>query len=523
VTQDRSGPEPTRPDAIRNVVIVGGGTAGWMSAALLSKLYGPALSITLVESEDIGIIGVGEATIPAIKLFNRLLGLPENEFLIATKGTIKLGIEFVDWRAPGASYIHGFGKIGQDLGWLRTHQYWLKMRAKGLASDFASYSINTLAAKRNKFTPARADLGASPLAEVANAYHFDASLYAGYLRAYAEKRGVRRIEGRIVSTQLRGTDGFVESVTLERGEVVGGELFLDCSGMRGVLIEQALKTGFEDWSHLLLCDRAIAVPCASVTPLTPYTRSTARPAGWQWRIPLQHRIGNGHVYSSRHMSQDEAAALLLENLDGEALAEPRYINYTPGRRNKGWVKNVVAIGLSSGFLEPLESTSIHLIQTAILRLVALFPDKRFSKADTDEFNAQTEFEYARIRDFIIAHYKLNDRPEQPFWRQCREMEIPASLRRKLDNFGSAGRVFRDGDELFVEESWIQVLLGQGLVPEAYDPAVDLRTEAEIHNYLRDIEQVIARCVDGMPDHGAYIARITGSPREAPGENRSVAS
>ena len=504
---DRPPPTPvnTPEGAIRSVVIVGGGTAGWMAAALLSRLYGARLAITLVESREIGTIGVGEATIPAIKLYNRLVGLEENDFLAATRGTFKLGIEFVDWSALGSRYIHGFGRIGQELGWLRTHQYWLKMQALGRAADLSDYSINTAAAVANRFSPARPDLPDSPLRDIAYAYHFDASLYAQVLRSRAEAQGVVRLEGRIVGSALDPLTGHVRAVRMENGREVEGELFIDCSGLRGLLIEEALKTGYEDWSHWLASDRAVAVPCASVTPVTPYTRSTARDSGWQWRIPLQHRIGNGIVYASDYMSDDAATAQLMAHLDGEPLAEPRLIRFTTGKRRRIWNRNVVAIGLASGFLEPLESTSIHLIQSNLLRLVALFPDRSFRKAEIDLFNEQADHEYACTRDFIIAHYKLTARDDTPYWRRNRDLAVPESLQRKLDLFASAGRVFRENDELFAEESWIQVLLGQGLMPASYDPGVDIRSEAEIEAYLDNVRRVIARCVTTMPSHGDYVA------------------
>jgi tryptophan halogenase len=494
---------PHKPDAIRKVVIVGGGTAGWMAATLFSKLYERAFEIVLIESDEIGIIGVGEATIPPIKRYNSMVELDEYDCLKAAKGTYKLGIEFVDWLHPGHSYMHSFGKIGQDLGWLRTHQYWLKTLQEGRAAPFDHFAINAVASRRNKFMRARADMTESPLGEIAHAYHFDAALYARYLRGLSEGRGVRRIEGKIVDVRLRGEDGFVEAVVMESGEAIAGDLFLDCSGIRGLLIEQALHAGYEAWSEWLPCDRAIAVPCASVEPLTPYTRSTAQAGGWRWRIPLQHRIGNGVVYSSQHLGEDEATAGLLANLDGEALAEPRVIKFTPGVRKEIWKKNVVAVGLSSGFLEPLESTSIHLIQSGLIRLVTLFPDRSFNKAVIDEYNRQTYFEYSRVRDFIIAHYKLNAR-EEPMWRACREMAIPDTLREKLDLFGATGQVFRFNEELFAEESWIQVLLGQGLIPQIYDPGVDVKTPEEIDRYLQNIENVIDKCVDVMPPHIDFV-------------------
>ena len=491
---------------LKRILIVGGGTAGWMTAAMLSKLFGGRYEITLIESEVIGIIGVGEATIPAIKKYNELLGLDETEFMRKTQGSFKLGIQFVDWWKPGHSYIHGFGLIGRDLEWLRCHQYWLKMNGLGRASDLANFSINTAAALENKFMRADPKMVDSPIGQIAHAFHFDASLYARYLRGLAEAKGVRRREGKVADVALRGEDGFVQSVTLEDGEVIEADLFIDCSGFRGLIIEQAMKTGYEDWTHWLPCDRAMAVPCARVEPFTPYTRSTARPAGWQWRIPLQHRTGNGHVYSSRHMEDAEAEALLLANLDGDQLAEPNRLRFVTGKRRQTWNRNCVAIGLSSGFLEPLESTSIHLIQSAIIRLVRLLPDAGFDPATVAEFNRQSDFEYERIRDFIILHYKATARDDTAFWRYCRDMEVPDTLQRKIDLFAANGRIFREDDELFAEESWIQVFLGQGVIPRGYDPLVDLRSEAEIEAFLGNVEGVIRKCVAVMPDHGDYVAR-----------------
>ncbi|CAL4869487.1 Flavin-dependent tryptophan halogenase RebH (plasmid) [Asticcacaulis sp. MM231] len=470
--------------AIKKIVIVGGGTAGWMSAAMLAKLSKNSLAIELVESEEIGTIGVGEATIPAIKKFNHLLELDETDFIRNTQATFKLGIEFTDWGQVGSSYIHGFGKIGQNLGWLRMHQYWLKLRGTGKVSDvFADYSINTAAAYANRFVRARPDMKASPLNDIAYAYHFDAGLYAQYLRRYAENLGVKRTEGRIVKVNQRATDGFIEGVVLESGAVIKGDLFIDCSGMRALLIEQTLGAGFEDWSHWLPCDRAVTVPCSfersDAAPaigksvlLTPYTRSIARPAGWQWRIPLQHRIGNGHVFASRFMSDDEATAILMDNLDGEALTDPRIIRFRTGKRRKVWDKNVVAVGLSSGFMEPLESTSIQLVQSVVMRLIAFFPDAGFAPAQSDSFNALVDEEYRDIRDFLITHYKITQRDDTPMWRQCRDMDIPEPLRERLALWRAAGRFFKKGEELFADESWIQVLIGQGLIPESYDPFVN---------------------------------------------------
>ncbi|MCH7860555.1 tryptophan halogenase family protein [Sphingomonas sp. NPDC092331] len=491
---------------IKRILIVGGGTAGWMTAALLGKLFQGLYEITLIESEEIGTVGVGEATIPAIKKYNELLELDENDFIRRTQGSFKLGIEFVDWAHRGDAYFHSFGVIGQDLGWLRCHQYWLKMRAQGRAADFSAYSINSAAARANKFMRADPKMAESPIGHIAHAFQFDAGLYAKFLRAYAEARGVRRREGKVVDVALGSADGFVQSVTLEDGETIAADLFIDCSGFRGLIIEQAMKTGYEDWTHWLPCDRAIAVPCARTEPFTPYTRATARTAGWQWRIPLQHRTGNGHVYSSAHISDEEAEAQLLANLDGAQLADTNKLRFTTGKRKRIWNRNCVALGLASGFLEPLESTSIHLIQAMVIRLVRLLPDRGFDPATIAEFNRQADFEYARIRDFIILHYKATSRDDTAFWRQCRDMEVPDTLQRKIDLFAANGRVFREDDELFTEESWIQVFLGQGVIPRGYDPLVDIKPEAQVEEYLGNIQRVIARCVGLMPDHAEFVAK-----------------
>lgn len=491
---------------ISRIVIVGGGSSGWMSAALFSNLFQGLYDIRLIESEEIGTIGVGEATIPAIKKYNELLALDEAEFMRTTQGSFKLGIQFNDWSEIGSSYIHGFGVIGQNWEWLRLHHYWLKMHQQGKASGFANYSINTAAALQNKFMRARTDMPDSPLSEIAYAFHFDASLYARFLRGYSEERGVKRTEGKVVDVTLDGANGFIRSVTLASGEIVEGDLFIDCSGFRGLLIEEALKTGYEDWTHWLPCDRAIAVPCKKVDVLTPYTRSTARTAGWQWRIPLQHRTGNGHVFSSQFIDEAEAEAVLLANLDGEQLAEPNHIRFKAGKRRKIWNKNCVAVGLASGFLEPLESTSLHLIQAAIIRLVRLFPDGGFDPATIEEFNRQTDFEFERIRDFIILHYKATNRDDTPFWRYCRDMEVPATLQRKMDLWMANGRIFREDEELFGEESWIQVFLGQGMVPRSHDPMVDIKSDPQIVQFLGNIENTIAKCVAVMPDHAEFIAQ-----------------
>ena len=494
---------------IQDIVIVGGGTAGWMTAAALSTVLRGRYRIRVVESDEIGTVGVGEATIPQIQRFNAVLGLDEHEFVRETQGTFKLGIEFVNWGRLGERYMHGFGRLGQDVWTVPFDQYWQRLRAQGRAQPLEQYSITRMAALANRFMPARPDLGNSPLADIAYAYHFDANLYARYLRRLSEARGVQRTEGKITHATRRGEGlhaGHVDAVVLEGGERITGDLFIDCSGFRALLIEQTLQTGFEDWTHWLPCDRALAVPCEGVAPLTPYTRSTAHRAGWQWRIPLQHRIGNGHVYCSQHISDDEAAATLLANLDGRPLADPRPIRFRTGMRRLAWHENVVAIGLASGFLEPLESTSIHLIQQGIQQLIDFFPDRGFSPADVAEFNRANRFHYERIRDFIILHYHLNQRDDSPFWQACAAMAVPETLREKMDLYRSRGRVVRRDNELFAEVGWIQVMEGQNLHPEAAHPLAGLLDDAAAHEHLERVRQVIAKCVDVMPDHAAYIAQ-----------------
>ena len=490
---------------VNDIVIVGGGTAGWMAAAAFASVTHGRCRIRVVESDEIATIGVGEATIPPIKLFNQALKIDEDEFLRATQGTFKLGIEFVNWRRIGESYVHGFGTIGQDFGPVGCHHYWIKQQLLGARSDLGDYSINTAAAKQSRYMRSRPDMAGSPLADIANAFHFDAGLYAQFLRQRAEQRGVVRTEGRIVEVVLREPDGGIGSLLLASGERIEGDFFVDCSGIRALLIGGALKEPYEDWSHWLPCDRALAVPCASVEPLLPYTRATAHSAGWQWRIPLQHRIGNGHVYSSRFMSQDEATAILMGNLDGEALGEPRHIPFIPGRRRRTWVKNCVAVGLSSGFFEPIESTNIHLIQTAVQRVIALFPGPVTDQAVIDEYNEQTQFEYERIRDFIILHYKATDRVDSPFWQHCRDMSIPDTLQHRIDLFRGTGRAFRKGMELFGEASWVQVMVGQGIEPRAYHPLVDALSIDELDRYLDNVRTVIGKCVKVMPAHAQFIA------------------
>jgi tryptophan halogenase len=491
-------------EPIRSVVIVGGGTAGWMTAAVLSKAFGPSCAIKLIESEEIGIVGVGEATIPQIRHINNYLGLNEDDFLRATQGTFKLGIQFNDWTRLGDSYLHAFGDIGMLIGLAPFHHYWRRARAAGFADSIWAYSINAAAAAEGRFDRLER-VGASKLTGIRHAFHFDATLYAKYLRAQAEARGVRRIEGKIVKVAQAAISGRIDAVTLENGADEAGELFIDCSGFRGLLIEQTLHSGYEDWTRWLPCDRAVAVPCSHGAEIRPYTQATARKAGWQWRIPLQHRVGNGHVYSSNHLSDDEAQSVLLANLEGEALAEPRLLRFTTGMRRAHWVKNCVAIGLASGFMEPLESTSIHLIQSSIARLISMFPNSRFDERLIAEFNRQSRFEFERIRDFLILHYHATQRDDSEFWKYCKAMSIPDSLTARAELFRSTGRIYRDNEELFTETGWLQVLLGQGVAPEAHHPIADTLSEADLRQFLSDIKTLIRRAVSQMSSHQSFIA------------------
>jgi tryptophan halogenase len=495
-------------ESIRKVAILGGGTAGWMAAAALAKSFGPALVVHLIESEEIGTIGVGEATVPHLSAFNKLLGIDEAEFVRETKGTFKLGIQFVDWARLGDSYVHGFGTIGRDLGLIPFHQYWIKaMRAGRAKPDIGVYSLNTLAAPAGKFMVSPVDAPRdTPLADIAYAYHFDAVLYARYLRRYAETRGVKRTEGKVIETRLRPMDGFVEALILDNGTRIDADLFIDCSGFRGLLIEQAFHRGYEDWTQWLPCDRAVAVPCEAVEPPAPYVRCTARSAGWQWRIPLQHRVGNGYVYSSRFLSDDEAASTLMRHLDGRALGEPRVLRFMGGKRRKGWHKNVLALGLAGGFLEPLESTAIYLIQSGINRLMSLFPHKDCKQVLIDQYNTQEAFEFERIRDFLILHYHATERDDSPFWNYCRTMSVPESLQHYIDLFRESGCFFRNGTEMFGLTSWVQVMLGQRIMPTSYHPAVDWVRDEDLFQYVDHVEKVIAGCVAAMPPHQAFIDR-----------------
>ena len=482
---------------MNKVVIVGGGTAGWMAAAAFSKSFGKTLQIELIESDQIPTVGVGEATIPPIRNFHLLLELDEADFLRAVNGTYKLGIEFENWGNLGEGYFHPFSAHGSDTWAAQFHHYWRRAQQQGDGTPLDEFSLEANMARAGRF-------GQQGDRKAAYAYHFDAGQYAKLLRGISEGLGVKRTEGKVVDVATNGESGHIESVTLESGTIVEGDFFIDCSGFRGLLIEQALETGWEDWSHWLFNDRAAAVQTETVSPPSPYTRSTARSAGWQWRIPLQHRVGNGLVYSSRFMAEDEATKALLDNVDGKLITEPRTIRFRAGRRLQQWNKNCVALGLASGFLEPLESTSIHLIQNSIIRLIKLFPSAGIEPSEVDQFNREVKTEIEYIRDFIIAHYHVTQRADTPYWNECREMSIPDSLAHKLELFKAGGKIFRDNNELFSEPSWVAVLIGQGLLPKAYHPFVNSMSDTELKNLMSRVKSAIAQLVKQQPTHSDYI-------------------
>jgi tryptophan 7-halogenase len=504
------------------IVIVGGGTAGWMTAAAFAAVFTSAQrQVRLIESSEIGIVGVGEATLPHIRFFNRRIGIDERELMAKTQATFKLGIEFRDWGRLGDSYIHPFGAYGSRIAGIPFHHYWLRQRAAGDPSDFAEYSLAVMASRANRFALPSED-PKDVMSTFGYAFQFDASLYARYLRGFSEARGVRRTDAKVVDVQLRGEDGWVEAVKLDSGEVVTGDLFIDCSGFRGLLIEQSLKTGYDEWTHWLPCDRAVAVPCENSGPLTPYTRATAREAGWQWRIPLQHRMGNGYVYGSNFISDDEAAAKLLSRLEGKALATPRPLRFVTGRRKKTWNRNVVAIGLAGGFLEPLESTSIYLIQIAITTLIDYLTDRaaedKYDPRVVDAFNRWIEMEYDRVRDFLILHYHATERDDAPIWNYCRNMRIPDSLAHKMELFRERAHVVTYKDGLFLEPSWLAVYLGQRVIPDGYDLRADAMDGTEAQNQLIRVREKIQAAVGRMPVHDEFLRRYCpATPPAAVGE------
>ena len=493
--------------AIRSIVVVGGGTAGWISASVLARFLDPRrVSITLVESEEIGTIGVGEATVPVIQQLNAVLGVDERDFLKKTNGTYKLGIEFRDWGQPGNVHFHGFGDYGDTIEGVAPHHHWLKLRQAGDDTPIDDYSLPYAIGRRGRFAPPNPN-DANPASFYRYAYHFDAGLYARYLRGYAESWGVMRVEGRVADVLLNGENGPIEALTLADGRPLAADFFIDCSGFRGLLIEEALKTGYEDWRRWLPCDSALAVPSENISPPTPYTVSTAHAAGWQWRIPLQHRMGNGHVYCSGFTSDEEARDVLVANVEGALLAEPRQLRFVTGRRRKAWNRNCVAIGLAGGFMEPLESTSIQLIQTTIARLIEYFPDRDFDPAITDEYNRLCANEFERIRDFLILHYCLTRREDSEFWRHCGSMELPDSLRHKIELFRACGRVPMLSEESYQEASWVAIFVGNGFLPRRYDPLVDRIPIDKLRAGLAHRRQAIGRIAESLPTHEAFIQRF----------------
>ena len=496
---------------LRNIVVVGGGSAGWMTAAALSSLVDPKdVTVTVVESDQIGVIGVGEATIPDILDFNRRLGIDEAEFMRATQATFKLGIEFADWGRKGDRYIHPFGAHGVDMKGVDFHQYWLRSRDAGNTNAIEHYCLSAVAAMHNKFAMPAQD-PRSLLSHLRYAYHFDAALYAHFLQRYAEARGVRRVEGKIVDVLQTPETGYVTGLKLDSEAVIGGDLFFDCSGFRALLLDQTLGVPLVDWRHWLPCDAALAVPCRHAGPLTPYTRSTAKAAGWQWRIPTQRRTGNGHIYCRAFMGDDEAASVLLGGLDGEALAEPRQIRFTTGHRRNFWEKNCIAVGLAAGFVEPLESTSIYLIQMGIRRFISLFPDAAMPEVVRAEYNRLMTEAFEHVRDFIILHYKATERNDTPFWDYCRTMDIPDSLQRKIALFRRAGRVFRYEEELFTRPSWVAVFLGQNIVPQQCDPIVAVLPKEEVLQSVESMRVAMSKAAAAMLTQEEFIRRYCAAP------------
>lgn len=495
---------------IKHVVIVGGGTAGWMTAAALSVLFKKKdFSIDLIESEQIGTVGVGEATLPHLRFFNQRLGIDEPDFMRHTQATFKLGIEFVNWGRLGDSYIHPFGDFGRSMNGVGFHHYWLRLHTAGFGEDIGDYSLPVVAARAGRFAYPSDD-PASVLSSYSYAYQLDSTLYAGYLRQYSEARGVVRHEGIVNEVTLHPETGFIKGVTLNSGRRLEGQLFIDCSGFRGVLIEQALGAGYEHWKHWLPCDRAIAIPSENVGDIKPYTRATAQRAGWRWRIPLQHRMGNGHVYSSDFLDDDDALEILYAGIEGQPLVEPNRLRFSTGRRKTMWRKNCVAIGLSAGFLEPLESTGIHLIQLAIMKLIELFPDADFDPHHAREFNRSLRMQIERIRDFLVLHYTATERDDSDFWNHCRTMQKPDELEARMELFRARGHVSRYSEGLFLEPSWIAVCLGQRMFPERYDPRVDAHKLNGIGGNLDRLRRLIRGASDSLPTHASAISQ-NGSP------------
>lgn len=500
---------------ITNIVIVGGGTAGWMAAAALSRLTNnKRLEVTLVESEAIGTVGVGEATIPPFVQFNKLLDIDEADFLAQVQGSFKLGIQFQNWGKVGDSYIHPFGAYGYPVNGISFHHVWHYLRERGEKRPLQVFNAETMAAFFGKFMRSE-DIGREDLPPINYAYHINATAYAQYLRRYSEGRGVVRQEGKVTDVTLDGESGDVASITLESGAIIAGDLFIDCTGFRGLLIEQTLETGYEDWTHWLPCNRAVALPCNrdDGSPPPPYTRATAHSAGWQWQVPLQTRNGNGHVYCDAFMSADEAHDILVNNIAGKPTAEPNHLRFVTGRRKQFWNRNVVALGLSAGFMEPLESTSIHLINTGVDKLISMLSLEGISQAQRDTFNRLTEREYRRIRDFLILHYNATSRTDSEFWNYCRNMDVPDTLTEKVNLFRQTGQIFREEDELFAEASWTAVMMGQGITMEAHNAMAEAIDEPKIRKELDEMEASIRYMVNKMPVHGDYLAKYCPAPTQ----------
>ena len=503
----------------QNIVILGGGSAGWMTAASLARFLSPQhYHITLIESELIGTVGVGEATLPHLRSFNKLLGIDENEFMRETGATYKLAIQFPGWGNIQNSYFHPFGLSGHDINGIDFHHYWLRLAKQGKVEAFDQYSIAVQIASQKKFAYPSDD-PADVRADFGYAFHLDATLYAGYLRRYSEQRGVLRIEGKVQQVKLHqhpsnvSQAGDIASLVMESGQVIEGDLFIDCSGFRGVMIEQALHTGYEDWTHWLPCDRAIAVPTERIDNPPSYTRAAAKVAGWQWRIPLQHRTGNGIVYCSSYMDDQQAQDILLSDIEEKPTAGLNKIRFTTGKRKLTWQRNCVAIGLSAGFLEPLESTSLYLIQIAIQKLLEHFPSQQIGDVERDSYNRQMDIEYLRVRDFIILHYKVNQRQDSEFWAYCQHMAVPDSLAEQMALFKEGARISEYRQGLFLPASWLAVYLGQGFRPDSYDSRVDCFDLDKLDTHFKQYQQTLKNAVATMPTHTQSIA---ASQQLAPG-------
>ena len=483
--------------AIRKVVIAGGGTAGWLAAAALSHQMGKLLDITLIESDEIGTIGVGEATIPPIRVFHKLLQIDEQEFMRATAATFKLGISFENWGLDGDRYIHSFGRNGKPTWMCEFHNFWLRSRDIGVESELGDYCFELQAAKAGKFAT-------SQQVDINFAYHFDAGQYSKFLRRFAEGLGLKRVEGKIKQVKQDGETGFIESLVLHSGQVVEGDLFIDCTGFRGLLIEETLNTGYEDWSQWLPCDSAAAVQTELAAPAAPFTRAIAHASGWRWCIPLQHRVGNGLVFSSKFLGDASATEELLRSIDGKPLTAPRVLKFQTGRRRQVWNKNCVALGLSSGFIEPLESTSIHLMMVGVTRLLHLFPFGGITQSAIDLYNEGSAIEMEKTRDFVVLHYHATQRDDSPFWRHCRDMPIPESLAQRIDLFKQTAYAYQGDSEIFRVDSWTQVMLGQRIAPKTYHPAARLLGDGELTKFLAEYRASIAQTVARMPVHQDFV-------------------